>query len=81
MKEIIVDFRRDSTQHPLLTINGAAVELLPRPVLKHQHHITGQKSPTATLLSAETDNSKSPASIIYPFYRGTCRNLFEQRAS
>lgn len=53
MNEIIVDLRREHSQHSLLTIkcSGVAEQCkvpgcthLPRAILKNQHHLSGQKT-------------------------------------
>lgn len=57
-KEISMDFRRPCTQHALLTVNGAVVEMVSA-LLNHKHDITGPESQPAPLSPPRVEKSQS----------------------
>ncbi len=80
-KEVGMDFRRDSGDHPSLTINSSTVERANRnqipggahhrgPHLDHQHYITLQEGTTAPTLSPPAGQSKSPSTHPHHILQG-----------
>nr|XP_019960878.1 PREDICTED: uncharacterized protein LOC109641015 [Paralichthys olivaceus]XP_019960879.1 PREDICTED: uncharacterized protein LOC109641015 [Paralichthys olivaceus] len=85
-KEIVVDFRRTSTQHPPLTINGAAVERVSSTKFLGVHisEDLSWSSNTASLAKTAQQclyflrrlrRARSPVPIMHTFYRGTTESI------
>ena len=85
-KEIIVDFRRGHTQHPPLTINGAAVERVSSTKFLGVHISEDLSWTTNTASLAKTaqrrlyflrklKRASAPPPILCTFYRGTIESI------
>ncbi len=81
-KEVVVDFRRrNSIDHPPLTIDSSTVEKVSSTKflggahhggshLDHQHHVTLQEGTTAPTLSPPAEKSKSPSTHPHHILQG-----------
>ena len=85
-KEIVVDFRRAHTQHPSLTINGAAVERVSSTKFLGVHITEDLSWSTNTASLAKKaqqrlyflrklKKARAPAPIMCSFYRGTIESV------
>ena len=84
-KEIVVDFRREHTQHAPLTINGATVERVSNTKLLDVHVKKASPGPKITRLSKKAQQhlyffrtprrARCPVPIMCTFYGGTIENI------
>ncbi len=85
-KEIVVDFRRGHTQHPPLTINGAAVERVSSTKFLGVHisedlSLTtntaslGKKAQRRLYFLRKLKRARAPPPIMCTFYRGTMESI------
>ncbi len=79
-KEVVMDFRRNSVDHPPLTIDSSTVERVSStipggahhrgPHLDHQHNVCLQEGTTAPTLSPPAEKSKSPSTHPHHLLQG-----------
>ncbi len=80
-KVVMMDFRRNSVDHPRLTIDSSTVERVSSTKflggahhreshLDHQHHVTLQEGTTTPTLSPPAEKSKSPSTHPLLFLQG-----------
>ncbi|XP_060763541.1 uncharacterized protein fbrsl1 isoform X7 [Neoarius graeffei] len=85
-KEMVVDFRRASTQHPPLTINGAAVERVSSTKFLGVYltedlswtsntALLARKAQQRLYFLRRLKRARAPAPIMQTFYRGTIESI------